>query len=185
MNSTVKLLTRGGRGETRLLLERDQKRDQAKSKALEISSSKFCHQLSTRKINLDFSLEQTRWLNIKMVDFGPKRNAFPPYWVFFFTPTLRVCIDGRRSMVRWLNQLKIVLVKLLWNVILWETNTTIIMQVYSSGIVHAQKHIFFWQASPIYLYILFIFYSQVCFLTIYQVKLMFSCILVMCRCMSI
>ena len=54
-------LTRGGRGETRLLLERDQKRDQAKTKALEISSAKFCHQLSTRKI--------------------------------------RVCMDGRRSMV--------------------------------------------------------------------------------------
>ena len=79
MNSTVKLLTKGGRGETRLLLERDQKRDQAKSETLEISSAKFCHQLSTRKINLDFSLEQTRWLNIKMVDFAPKRNAFLPY----------------------------------------------------------------------------------------------------------
>ena len=92
MNSTVKLLTRCGRGETRLLLERDQKRDQAKSKALEISSAKFCHQL-------DFSLEQTRWLNIKMVDFAPKRNAFLPYLVFF-TPTLRVRMNGRRSMVR-------------------------------------------------------------------------------------
>ena len=78
MNSTVKLLTRGGRGETRLLLERDQKRDQGKSKALEISSSKFCHQLSKGKMNLDFSLEQTRWLNMKMIDFGPKRNAFLP-----------------------------------------------------------------------------------------------------------
>ena len=33
MNSTVKRLTMGGMGETRLLLEGDQKRDQAKSKA--------------------------------------------------------------------------------------------------------------------------------------------------------
>ena len=41
MNSTVKLLTRGGRGDARLFLERDQKRDQAKSKALEISSCKI------------------------------------------------------------------------------------------------------------------------------------------------
>ena len=63
MNSTVKLLTRGGRGETRLLLERDQKRDQAKNKALEISSPKFCHQLSTRKINLDFSQIKRRLIH--------------------------------------------------------------------------------------------------------------------------
>ena len=41
MNSTVKLLTRRGREETRLLLERDQKRDQAKSKALEILPQNF------------------------------------------------------------------------------------------------------------------------------------------------
>ena len=33
MNSTVKRLTMGGMGETRLLLEGDQKRDQAESKA--------------------------------------------------------------------------------------------------------------------------------------------------------
>ena len=38
MNSTVKLLTRGGRGDASLFLDRDQKRDQGKSKALEISS---------------------------------------------------------------------------------------------------------------------------------------------------
>ena len=59
------------------------------------------------------------------------------------------------------------------------------MQVYSSRIVHAQKHIFFWHTSPIYFYILFTFYLQVCFLTIYQMKLMFSFILVMCRCIFI
>ena len=41
MNSTVKLLTRVGRGDASLFLERDQKRDQAKSKALEISSCKI------------------------------------------------------------------------------------------------------------------------------------------------
>ena len=48
MNSTVKLLTRGGRGDARLFLERDQKRDQGKSKALEISSAKFFLPPSTR-----------------------------------------------------------------------------------------------------------------------------------------
>ena len=63
MNSTVKLLSRGGRGETRLLLERDLKRDQAKNKALEISSPKFCHQLSTRKINLDLSQIKRRLIH--------------------------------------------------------------------------------------------------------------------------
>ena len=41
-------------GETRLLLERDQQRDQAKSKALS--------RAQLRHINLDFSLEQPRWL---------------------------------------------------------------------------------------------------------------------------
>ena len=49
MNSTVKLLSRGGRGETRLLLERDQKRDQAKNKALEISSPKFFSTVENKK----------------------------------------------------------------------------------------------------------------------------------------
>ena len=34
MNSTVKLLTRGGRGDARLFLERDQKGDQAKKQSL-------------------------------------------------------------------------------------------------------------------------------------------------------
>ena len=82
-----------------LLLGRDQKRDQAKSKALEISSAKFCHQLSTRKINLDFSLEQTNWLKLKWLILSV--NETLSYTTeFFFTPTLRVCIDGRRSMVR-------------------------------------------------------------------------------------
>ena len=50
MTSTVKLFTRGGRGEARMFL----KRDQAKIKALEISSAKFFS--GTRKINLEFCL---------------------------------------------------------------------------------------------------------------------------------
>ena len=50
MNSPVKILTKRGGGETRLLLERDQKRDQAKS---------------TRNINVDFPLEQLRWLPLE------------------------------------------------------------------------------------------------------------------------
>ena len=43
MNSPVKILTKGGRGvgETRLFLECDQKRDQAKSKDWEIFSDNF------------------------------------------------------------------------------------------------------------------------------------------------
>ena len=53
---------KGRQGETRLLLRRNQKRDQRKSKALEIVFAKFCRQSSTRKINLDFSFEQICWL---------------------------------------------------------------------------------------------------------------------------
>ena len=88
----------GWEGRDRLLVERDQKCDHAKSKGLEISFAKFCHQLSTRKINLDFSLEQTSWLNIKMVDFAPKRNAFLPFFFFFLhLPSESVWTVG----VRW------------------------------------------------------------------------------------
>ena len=75
MNSTVKLLTRGGRGDARLFLERDQKRDQAKSKALEISSAKFFRPPSTRKINLEFFTRVSPLVVPKMVDFAPQRNA--------------------------------------------------------------------------------------------------------------
>ena len=52
MNSPGQFLTKRGGGETKWLLERDQKRDQAKKQSLKI----------TRNINLDFSLEQLRWL---------------------------------------------------------------------------------------------------------------------------
>ena len=100
--------------------------------------------------------------------------------------TQLACKDKRmvtpiKSSILWINRLFVCLfmhinasIKLLWNVISWETNTTINMQIYSSRIVHAQKHIFFWQASPIYFYVLFTFYLQVCFLTIYQMKVMLS-----------
>ena len=107
MNSTVKLLTRGGRGDARLFLERDQKRDQGKSKALEISSAKFFPPPSTRKINLEFFTRANPLVVPKMVDFTPQRNArytsgFPfSALLSFFTPTLRVCTDGRRSIVHW------------------------------------------------------------------------------------
>ena len=87
MNSTVKLLTRSGRGETRLLLERDQKHDQAKSRALEISFAKFCHQLSTRKINLDFSLEQTDWLKLKWLILRPNETLSYPTNFFLHLPS--------------------------------------------------------------------------------------------------
>ena len=106
MNSTVKLLTRGGRGDARLFLERDQKRDQAKCKALEISSAKFFRPPSTRKINLQFFTRASPLVVPKMVDFAPQRNArytsgFPfSTLLSFFTPTLRVYTDGRRSIVR-------------------------------------------------------------------------------------
>ena len=59
-------------GETKLLLERDQKRDQAKSKA------KFYGQPSTRNINQDFSLKQLRLVAPKMFDFAPKTIARYP-----------------------------------------------------------------------------------------------------------
>ena len=86
MNSTVKLLTRGGRGETRLLLERDQKRDQAKSKGLEISFANCCHQLSTRTINPDFSLEQTHWLPLKWLILRQNETLSYPTEFFYTYP---------------------------------------------------------------------------------------------------
>ena len=53
-------------GETRLLLKRDQKCDQAKSKALELFSQYFVvSSRAQKKINLDFSLEQLRSLPLK------------------------------------------------------------------------------------------------------------------------
>ena len=102
MNSTVKLLTKGGRGEARLFLERDQ----AKSKALEISSANFFRQSSTRKINLEFFTRANPSVVPKMVDFEPQRNArytsrFPfSTLLSFSTPIFRVYTDGRRSIVR-------------------------------------------------------------------------------------
>ena len=59
------ILTKRGGGETRLLLERDQKRDQAKKQSLRIFFGKFCRHSSTRNISLDLSLEQLRWLPLK------------------------------------------------------------------------------------------------------------------------
>ena len=80
-----------GGGETRLLLERDQQRDQAKSKALS--------RAQLRNINLDFSLEQPRWLPLEwLILRQTKRKVHVwvslPYPTEFFTPTLSVCTDG-------------------------------------------------------------------------------------------
>ena len=44
----------GGGGDTRLFLECEQKRDQARSKALEIYFRQFCRKSNTRIFNLDF-----------------------------------------------------------------------------------------------------------------------------------
>ena len=52
--------------QTRLLLKRDQKCDQAKTKALELFSQYFVvSSRAQKKINLDFSLEQLRSLPLK------------------------------------------------------------------------------------------------------------------------
>ena len=76
-----------------------------KSKALKSFYGKFCRQSSTRNINLDFSLEQLRWLPLKWLilrqnETQGTRLGFPspPYWVFF-TPTLWVCTGVRRSVL--------------------------------------------------------------------------------------
>ena len=79
MNSTVKLLTRRGREETRLLLEPFyQKRDQAKSKALEILPENFV--ISPAQENQSgFSTRANTLVASKIVDFAPKQNAFLHY----------------------------------------------------------------------------------------------------------
>ena len=93
-------------GETRLLLERDQKRDQAKSKALELFSQYFVVSSRAQKKNQSrFFTRTTPFDATKMVNFVSKRNArytsvIPlPTILSFFTPTLRVCKAGRRSVV--------------------------------------------------------------------------------------
>ena len=96
MNSTVKLLTRCGRGETRLLLERDQKRDQAKSKALEILPQNFV--ISPAQENQSgFFTRANTLVAPKMADFAPKQNAFLPSEFFLHLPSESVRTVGVRS----------------------------------------------------------------------------------------
>ena len=93
-------------GETRLLLKRDQKRDQAKSKALELFSQYFVVSSRAQKKNQSrFFTRATPLVATKMVNFVSKRNArytsvipFPTI-LSVFTPTLTVCKAGRRSVV--------------------------------------------------------------------------------------
>ena len=68
MNSTVKLLTRGGRGDARLFLERDQKRDQGKSKALEISSAKV------KNTKMVLTLRGNKQVSLTRKKSEPKKN---------------------------------------------------------------------------------------------------------------
>ena len=59
MNSPVKILTKLSVGEnTWLFLECEQKRDQARSEALEIYFRKYCRMSNTRNFILDFLLNQ-------------------------------------------------------------------------------------------------------------------------------
>ena len=80
--------------ETRLLLELTQKHDKEKSKAL------------FRKI-LSSVEYKVRWLSPKWLISGQNetqntRLGFPSLpWEVFFTPILRVCTDGKNSVVRW------------------------------------------------------------------------------------
>ena len=91
MNSPVKLLTKGG--ETRLLLERDQKRDQAKGKALEIFPKHF---VVSRAQKTSISIFRSS----SSVCCPPKSkvhvwDSLPyPTECFSFTPVLRVCTGG-------------------------------------------------------------------------------------------
>ena len=92
-------------GETRLLLKRDQKCDQAKSKALELFSQYFVVSSRAQKNQYRFFTRATPLVATKMVNFVSKRNArytsvipFPTI-LSVFTPTLTVCKAGRRSVV--------------------------------------------------------------------------------------
>ena len=73
-----------------MLLERDQQRDQAKGKALS--------RAQLRNINLDFSLEEPRWLPLgwlilRQTKRGTRLGS-PSLPSEFFTPTLSVCTDS-------------------------------------------------------------------------------------------
>ena len=105
-NSTVKLLTKvgGGGGERLGFSWSVTKAWPSTSKALEISSAKFCRQSSTRKINLEFFTRADPFVPPKMADFAPQRNlrytsGFPflPYRVFLPLPLESVRTVGVRS----------------------------------------------------------------------------------------
>ena len=93
INSPDKILTkwRGGEGgETRSHRESDQKRDQAKSKALEIYFRTFCRKLNTKKLQSTVLLEQLRWLPLKWLILRQNETqrsylGLPilPYWGFY------------------------------------------------------------------------------------------------------
>ena len=105
MNSPGQILTKRGGGETRLLLERDQKRDQAKKQSLKIFFWQILSSVEHKKHRSRFFTRPTplvalKWLILRQNETQGTRLGFPspPYWVFF-TPTLRVCTGLRRSVV--------------------------------------------------------------------------------------
>ena len=80
----------------------------SKKQSLRIVFAIFCRQQSSTKKNQSrFFSRATPLVATKMVNFVSKRNAryrsvipFPTI-LSFFTPTLRVCKAGRRSVVPW------------------------------------------------------------------------------------
>ena len=95
INSPDKILTKwrwvgGEGGETRSYRESDQKRDQAKSKALEIYFRTFCPKSNTKKLQSTVLLAQLRWLALKWLILRQNETqrsylGLPilPYWGFY------------------------------------------------------------------------------------------------------
>ena len=86
-----------------MFLECDQKRDQAKSKALEIYFRKFCFKPNTRNFNVDYySSHYVGFPEMAIFFVKTKRNVnigdSLPCPTEFFTPTTRVCTDGRCTL---------------------------------------------------------------------------------------
>ena len=115
MNSAVKVLTKV-RGQKRLFLECDQRRDQAIIKALKIYFRKFCRKSKTRNFNLDFYLNNSdgscpvpllffslplKWLILRQNETQRTRLGLPSIsdWVFY--PYPQSCTDGLTTGVSW------------------------------------------------------------------------------------
>ena len=108
MNSPGQILTKRGGGETKLLLERDQKRDQATKQSLKIFFWVILSSVEHKKHQSRFFTRATPLVATKMVNFAPKRNArytsgipFATLLSFFYPYPLSLYGRSAFGLIRW------------------------------------------------------------------------------------